>query len=121
MKKRFQITIDDIYKFEKRILISGGIQNSVASIVEKEIKTNDYITEIMKKTSTNIINTLGMASYSIRSASVEKEEELKNIMKSLVEKFNKKYDGLAVAEDATGIGAEGKYLLSVETRAKTQG
>ncbi len=79
-------------------LVAGGIQNSVASIVEKGIKTNDYITEIMKKSSTNIINVLGMASYSIRSASVAKEEELKNIMISLVNDFNKKYEGLAVAE-----------------------
>ncbi len=78
-------------------LVAGGIQNSVASIVEKGIKTNDYITEIMKKTSTNIINTLGMASYSIRSASVEKETELKTLMESLVNKFNEKYKGLAEA------------------------
>lgn len=79
-------------------LIAGGIQNSVASIVEKGIKTNDYITEIMKKTSTNIINTLGMASYSIRSASSEKEEELKNLMATIIDKFNKKYEGLARAQ-----------------------
>ena len=79
-------------------IVAGGIQNSVASIVEKGIKTNDYITEIMKKTSTNIINILGMASYSIRSASVEKEEELKSLMSSIVNKFNKKYEGLALAE-----------------------
>ena len=79
-------------------IVAGGIQNSVASIVEKGIKTNDYITEIMKKTSTNIINVLGMASYSIRSASVHKEEELKNLMVSIVEKFNHKYKGLAKAE-----------------------
>ena len=37
-------------------IVAGGIQNSVASIVEKGIKTNDYIREVMKKTSTNIIN-----------------------------------------------------------------
>ena len=55
-------------------IVAGGVQNSVASIVEKGIKTNDYISEIMKKTATNIINTLGMASYSIRSASLAKEE-----------------------------------------------
>ena len=55
-------------------------------------------TEIMKKTSTNIINVLGMASYSIRSASVAKEEELKVLMKSIVDKFNQKYEGLAKAE-----------------------
>lgn len=79
-------------------IVAGGVQNSVANLVEKGIKTNDYITEIFKKTSTNIINTLGMASYSIRSASVEKEEELKALMSSIVENFNKKYEGLALAE-----------------------
>ena len=79
-------------------IVAGGVQNSIASIVEKGIKTNDYITEIFKKTSTNIINTLGMASYSIRSASVAKEEELKTLMSSIVENFNKKYEGLALAE-----------------------
>jgi di/tripeptidase len=79
-------------------IVAGGIQNSVASIVEKGIKTNDYITEIMKKTSTNIINTLGMASYSIRSASVAKENELKDLMKSIVDKFNEKHKGLAEAK-----------------------
>ena len=78
-------------------VVAGGIQNSVASIVEKGIKTNDYITEIMKKTSTNIINVLGMASYSIRSASVAREEALKTLMASIVEKFNHKYEGLAKA------------------------
>lgn len=79
-------------------IVAGGVQNSVASIVEKGVKTNDYITEIMKKTSTNIINTLGMASYSIRSASVQKEEELKNLMQSIVDRFNEKYKGLAEAQ-----------------------
>ncbi len=79
-------------------IVAGGIQNSVASIVEKGIKTNDYITEIMKKTSTNIINVLGMASYSIRSASLAKEEELKSLMSDIVNKFNKKYSSLAKAE-----------------------
>ena len=79
-------------------IIAGGVQNSIAAIVEKGIKTNDYITEIMKKTSTNIINTLGMASYSIRSASVEKENELKSLMQTIVDNFNKKYKNLAEAK-----------------------
>ena len=79
-------------------LVAGGIQNSVASIVENGIKTNDYISEIMKKTSTNIINVLGMASYSIRSASTAKENELKSLMLSIVDRFNQKHTGLAEAE-----------------------
>lgn len=79
-------------------IVAGGVQNSVASIVEKGTKTNDYISEIMKKTSTNIINVLGMASYSIRSASRAKENELKALMQSIIDKFNEKYKGLAEAE-----------------------
>ena len=79
-------------------MVAGGIQNSVASIVEKGVKTHDYITEIMKKTSTNIINVLGMASYSIRSASVAREDALKTLMASIVAKFNAKYEGLAEAK-----------------------
>lgn len=78
-------------------VVAGGVQNAIASIVENNIKTNDYITEIMKKTSTNIINTLGMASYSIRSACSQKEEELKCLMQSIVDKFNVKYKDLAEA------------------------
>ena len=79
-------------------IIGGGIQNAVANIVDSNIKSNDYITEIIDNSATNIINTFAAATYSIRSASSLKEEELKNIMISLVQKFNEKYDGLAVAE-----------------------
>ncbi|MBE7703338.1 MAG: aminoacyl-histidine dipeptidase [Cyanobacteria bacterium SIG28] len=79
-------------------IVAGGVQNSVQRIVENNIKTNDYITEITNKTSTNIINTLGIATYSIRSASVQKENELKDLMKNIVKDFNKKYENLAMAE-----------------------
>ena len=79
-------------------IVAGGIQNSVQRIVENNIKTNDYITEITNKTSTNIINTLGIATYSIRSASEQKENELKDLMKNIIDDFNKKYENLAEAK-----------------------
>jgi di/tripeptidase len=79
-------------------IIGGGIQNAVKSLVDEGVNSPDYIQTINEKCSTNIINTDARASYSIRSASVEKEEELKNIMKDLVDKFNKKYEGLALAQ-----------------------
>ena len=79
-------------------IVAGGIQNAVKSLVDDNINSPDYIKTITEKSSTNIINTDARASYSIRSASVEKEEELKNIMKKCVENFNKKYEGLAKAE-----------------------
>ncbi len=47
---------------------------------------------------TNVINTEAQATYSIRSASVGKENELKAIIQNIVEKFNKKYKDLAKAE-----------------------
>lgn len=79
-------------------IIAGGIQNAVSALVADGVKSQDYITEINEHASTNIINTDAKATYSIRSASPEKEDALKQLMSSIVEKFNKKYDGLAKAE-----------------------
>lgn len=79
-------------------ILAGGIQNAVKSLIDEGVNSPNYIKTINDKSSTNIINTEARASYSIRSASVEKENELKDLMKSLVEKFNKKYEGLALAE-----------------------
>ena len=47
---------------------------------------------------TNVINTYGQATYSIRSSSRAKEEELKDLMKFLVEEFNKEYKDMAEAK-----------------------
>lgn len=79
-------------------IIAGGIQNAVKALVDDGVNSTDYIETINQKCSTNIINTDARASYSIRSASVEKENELKNIMQTCVDNFNKKYEGLAKAE-----------------------
>ncbi len=46
---------------------------------------------------TNIINTHGEATYSIRSSNKAKEDELIDKMKAIVDNFNKKYDGIAKA------------------------
>lgn len=79
-------------------IVAGGIQNAVKSFVDEGINSPDYIKSIIEKSSTNIINTDARASYSIRSADAQKEEDLKNVMKSCVDDFNKKYEGLAKAE-----------------------
>ena len=79
-------------------IIAGGIQNAVKSLIDDGVNSPDYIQTINEKVATNIINTDARASYSIRSASVEKENELKNIMQKCVDNFNKKYEGLAGAE-----------------------
>ena len=79
-------------------IVGGGIQNAVKSFIDSKFLSSDYITDIVNKSSTNIINTLAGASYSIRSASVEKESELKEVMSNIVKQFNLKYKDLAEAK-----------------------
>ena len=76
-------------------VIGGGVQNAVKSLIDDKINSGDYITEIINRSATNIINTDAKASYSIRSSNGQKEDELKKIMTDIVGKFNKKYEGLA--------------------------
>lgn len=47
---------------------------------------------------TNVINTYGKATYSIRSSSRKYEQELKDRMQFEVDEFNKEYDSIAKAE-----------------------
>ncbi len=47
---------------------------------------------------TNVINTEAHATYSLRSSDKEKEDELINLMKEIVNNFNSKYNGIANAE-----------------------
>ena len=47
---------------------------------------------------TNIINTHGEATYSIRSSNKQKEDELMGVMKSIVDEFNKEHSGKAEAK-----------------------
>ena len=47
---------------------------------------------------TNVINTSAHATYSLRSSDKAKEDELINMMKEIVDNFNKKHEGIAKAE-----------------------
>ena len=79
-------------------IVGGGIQNAVKAIVSENIDAKNFISEIIDRSSTNIINTLTEISYSIRSSNLKKEQELKDIMIDCINKFNEKYAGLAIAE-----------------------
>lgn len=79
-------------------IIGGNIQNNAAKIVSDKIESKNYLNYFIENAVTNVINTNAEASYSIRSASVEKEDELKQLIQNLVDEFNKKYNTLAKAE-----------------------
>ena len=75
-------------------LVAGGVKPSN----EYDIKTSkNFIDSLIDNAATNVINTYAKCSYSIRSASIEKQEELKKIFVNKVNEFNEKYKNLAVS------------------------
>ncbi len=83
------------------VIIGGGVETAINNIKEFDIKSNQYTDYILDKAVTNVINTKAGAKYSIRSSSREFENNLINEIKEIIEKFNKKYEGLAIAEMET--------------------
>lgn len=79
-------------------IIAGNIQNNATKIVNEHIELNNYLDYFINNSITNVINTEAQASYSIRSASVEKEIELKDLIKAEILEFNNKYENFASAE-----------------------
>ena len=79
-------------------LIGGGVEAVIQRIAQDGIKTDGYIDYVAENSMTNIINTKAIAKYSIRSSEEANEQQLIEEIKAIVEKFNKKYEGLAQAE-----------------------
>lgn len=79
-------------------IIGGNIQNTVNKIISDKIESDNYLNYFIENSITNVINTESQASYSIRSANIKKENELKRLIEKEILEFNQKYDGLAKAE-----------------------
>ena len=79
-------------------IIAGDIQNVASKIVSEQVKQNKYLDYFIDNSITNVINTEAQASYSIRSASLEKENELKELIQAQIAEFNSQYEGFAKAE-----------------------
>lgn len=79
-------------------VIGGNIQNTVNNVLNEHAKDENYLNYFIENSVTNVINTEAQASYSIRSASAEKENELKQLIQNQVDEFNSKYGNFAHAE-----------------------
>ena len=80
------------------VIAGGGIETAINNIKDNNIKSNQYLKTIIDKAVTNVINIKSGAAYSIRSSNIEYERNLINEIQVIVDKFNKKYEGLAHAE-----------------------
>ena len=79
-------------------IIAGDIQNSATKILEDGLVSNNYMDYFMGNAVTNVINTDAKASLSIRSTGQNQENKLRQRLENIVNKFNLKYKGLAVAD-----------------------
>lgn len=79
-------------------IIAGNMQDAASKNVCKNTENKNYFDYFIENSITNVINTEAQASYSIRSASIAKEIELKDLIKKEVDEFNAKYKDLAKAE-----------------------
>ncbi len=80
------------------VIIGGGIETAIDNIKDSEMKSSQYLDCVLDKAITNVINIKAGAAYSIRSSSREFEKNLLDEIKVIIDKFNKKYEGLAVAD-----------------------
>ncbi|MBQ3642353.1 hypothetical protein II906_10595, partial [bacterium] len=80
------------------VIIGGGIETAIDNIKNSDMKSNAYLDYVLEKAVTNVINIKAGAAYSIRSSSREYEKNLLEEIKLIIDKFNKKYEGLAIAE-----------------------
>ena len=80
------------------VISGGGIETAIDTIKNSDMKSNQYQDCLIDKAVTNVINTKAGAAYSIRSSNREYEKNLINEIKSIAERFNDKYEGLAIAE-----------------------
>ena len=80
------------------VIVGGGIETAVNNIKQSDMKSSQYQDYIIEKAVTNVINTKAGAAYSIRSSSREYENNLISEIKEIADRFNKKYEGLAIAE-----------------------
>ena len=71
-------------------IVAGGVKN-----ISSDKNGAAYSRELAEKSMDNIINTDAFAAYSIRSSDVKAEAKLRGEIEKIVDKFNKKYKGLA--------------------------
>lgn len=100
------------------VIIGGGIETAVDNIKNSDLKSNKYQDYIIDKAITNVINTKSAAAYSIRSSSREYENKLINDIQLIADNFNKKYEGLAIAQVESSVHLPPFEKSSDETLVK---
>lgn len=77
------------------VILGGGVDFPLQKMCKLDLKNNEHFDYLINNAVTNVINKKGAAIYSLRSSDTKAEEDLLADMNKTVDKFNKKYEGLA--------------------------
>ncbi|MBQ2644542.1 M20/M25/M40 family metallo-hydrolase [bacterium] len=80
------------------VILGGGVDFPLQKMAKQDLQNGEHFKYLIENAVTNVINKKGSAKYSLRSSDAQAEEELLSYIKVIVDKFNKKYKGLAKFE-----------------------
>jgi len=80
------------------IILGGGVDFPLQKMCKMDLKNGEHFGYLIQNAVTNVINKKGSAKYSLRSSDEQSEADLISYIQIIVDKFNKKYKGLAKFE-----------------------
>lgn len=83
------------------IILGGGVDFPLQKMCKQNLKNGEHFGYLVENAVTNVINKKGTAKYSLRSSDSQSEADLLAYIHVIVDKFNKKYKGLAKFEMST--------------------
>ncbi|MCR5260294.1 MAG: M20/M25/M40 family metallo-hydrolase [Candidatus Gastranaerophilales bacterium] len=80
------------------VILGGGVDFPLQKMCRMDLKNGEHFGYLIQNAVTNVINKKGSAKYSLRSSDEQSEADLLSYIQIIVDKFNKKYKGLAKFE-----------------------
>lgn len=77
------------------VILGGGVDFPLQKMTKQDLKNGEHFDYLIKNAVTNVINKKGAAIYSLRSSDSQAEADLLADIQKIVDKFNKKYEGVA--------------------------
>lgn len=78
------------------VILGGGVDFPLQKMTKQDLKNGEHFDYLIENAVTNVINKKGAAIYSLRSSDSQAEADLLADIQKIVDKFNKKYEGVAV-------------------------
>lgn len=78
------------------VILGGGVDFPLQKMTKQDLKNGEHFDYLINNAVTNVINKKGAAIYSLRSSDSQAEADLLSDIQKIVDKFNAKYDGIAI-------------------------